>query len=174
MTQPHAGHEPQPGDGYAAGSGGAYAAGSGAVAGSADQTGAGEMGRGERSLSSVGELVADISQDLSNLIRQEAELAKAEIRESATRTGKGAGMLGGAGVAGHLVLVFLSVAVWWGLGNAIGRGWSALVVALVWAIVAAVLAMIGRKKLKEVRGIPQTTETAKQIPDALKGHEETR
>ena len=127
-----------------------------------------------RSLSNVGELFADISRDLSTLIRQETELAKAEMRQSASKAGKGAGMLGGAGVAGHFVLLFLSVALWWGLGNEIGRGWSALVVALIWAVIAAVLASIGRRELKQVKGIPQTTQTAREIPDALKGNEENR
>jgi Putative Actinobacterial Holin-X, holin superfamily III len=127
-----------------------------------------------RPLSSVGEIFADISRDFSLLIRQEVALAKAELNESATKAGKGAGMLGGAGVAGHFVLLFLSIALWWGLGNEIGRGWSALVVAVLWAIVAAVLAAMGRKELKQVKGVPQTTETAKEIPNALKGNEDNR
>ena len=125
-----------------------------------------------RSLSNVGELFADISRDLSTLVRQEMELAKVEMRESASKAGKGAGMLAGAGVAGHFVLLFLSIAAWWGLGNQIGRGWSALVVAAVWAVVAAILAARGRQDLKQVKGIPQTTQTARDIPSALKGNED--
>lgn len=121
------------------------------------------------SLTSVGQLLGEISGDISTLMRQEVELAKTEIRQSATDASKGAGMLGGAAVSAHMVLLFLSVALWWGLGDAIGRGWSALVVALIWGIAAAVLAKVGRNQLKAVSGIPQTTETAKQIPDALKG-----
>ena len=127
-----------------------------------------------RSLSNVGEIFADISRDLSTLIRQETELAKAEMRQSATKAAKGAGMLGGAGVAGHFVLLFLSVALWWGLGNETGRGWSALVVAALWALIAAVLAAIGKHELTQVKGIPQTTQTAREIPDALKGNEDKR
>jgi len=127
-----------------------------------------------RSLSNVGDIFADISRDLSTLIRQETELAKAEVRQSATRAGTGAGMLGGAGVAGHFVLLFLSIALWWGLGSSIGRGWSAVVVAVIWAVIAAVLAAMGRAKLKQVKGIPQTTATAREIPDALKGNEDKR
>lgn len=127
-----------------------------------------------RSLSDIGELFGDISRDLSTLVRQEMELAKAELRESATRAGKGAGMFGGAAAASHFVLLFLSIALWWGLGNETGRGWSALLVALVWAIVAAVLAAMGRREIKQVKGIPQTTQTAREIPDALKGNEDQR
>ena len=124
-----------------------------------------------RSLSNVGEIFADISRDLSTLIRQETELAKAELRESATRAGKGAGMLGGAGVAGYFVLLFASIALWWAIGAATGLGWSAVIVAVIWAVIAAVLAMVGRNSLKSVRGMPKTADTVKKIPDALKGNE---
>jgi hypothetical protein len=120
---------------------------------------------------SLGELFAEVSKDLSTLVRQEVQLAKAELTQSASRAGKGAGMLAGAGVAGHFVALFVSIAVWWTLGEAIGHGWSALVVAAIWAIVAAILASRGRKELKQVQGLPRTTGSVKQIPDALKGQE---
>jgi uncharacterized membrane protein YqjE len=123
---------------------------------------------GDRSL---GDLISEVTQDLSTLMRQELELAKAELQQSASRAGKGAGMLGGAAVAGYFVLLFLSVALWWAIGSATGLGWSALIVAVIWAIVAAVLATVGRNSLKSVRGIPKTADTVKKIPDALKGNE---
>jgi len=125
-------------------------------------------------LSSVGDLISDIATDLSTLVRQETELAKAELKQSATRAGKGAGMLGGAGLAGYFVLLFLSVALWWLIGHWVGLGWSALIVAVIWAIIAGVLASMGRSELKRVQGVPQTVETAKQIPDAMKGNEDPR
>ena len=121
---------------------------------------------------SVGELVGEVSRDLSTLVRQEIELAKAEAKQSAQRAGKGAGMFGGAGVAGHMVLLFLSLALWWALGTVMGLGWSGLVVAAVWAVVAAVLALRGKKELQSVEGLPQTADSVKKIPDALRGHEE--
>ena len=120
---------------------------------------------------SIGELLSDVSSNLSELMRQELELAKAELRQTATRVGKGAGMLGGAGLAANLMLVFLSVAVWWGIGNATGRGWAGLIVAAIWAAIAAVLALVGRSEIKSATGLPRTTETVKRIPDALQGHE---
>jgi len=126
-------------------------------------------GRDDRS---VGELVSEVSRDLSTLIRQEIELAKAEATQSAKRAGKGAGMFGGAGVAGHMVLLFLSLALWWALGTVMGGGWSGLIVAALWAVVAAVLAARGRSELKAVEGLPQTADSVKKIPDALRGHEE--
>jgi hypothetical protein len=75
------------------------------------------------SRASVGELFSEVAEDLSTLLRQEVELAKAELRQSATRAGKGAGLLAGAGVSGHMVLLFASVGAWWGIGDATGHGW---------------------------------------------------
>ncbi len=126
--------------------------------------------RGE--VGSIGAVVSDITQDLSTLMRQEVALAKAEAKQSASRAGKGAGMLTGAALAGWFTLLFLSVALWWALGEAMGRGWAAVVVALLWAVVAAVLAVLGRSQLQKVEGLPQTVETAKKVPDALKGNED--
>jgi hypothetical protein len=121
----------------------------------------------------IGEVFSAVTSDLSTLIRQEVALAKAEVRQSATQAGAAAGKLAGAGVAGHMVLLFVSVSAWWGLGQFIGNAWSALVVAVFWAIVGAVLYTSGRTQLGQVEGLPRTTETTKQIPPALAGHEET-
>lgn len=118
--------------------------------------------------SSLGDLLADVTRDMSTLMRQEVELAKVELKQSATRAGKGSGMLAGAGVAGHFVLLFLSLALWWALGTVMGLGWSGVVVALIWGIVAAVLASMGRKELKAIKGLPQTAETLQEIPPTLK------
>ena len=123
---------------------------------------------------SLGELLAQVSRDISELMRQEVELAKAELKESTSRASKGAGMLGGAGVAGHFVLLFLSLALWWALGGLVGGGWSAVIVAIIWAIIAAILYTVGKKELKTVRGMPRTAETVKRIPETLKPSEETR
>ncbi len=121
---------------------------------------------------SIGALVGDITRDISTLMRQEVALAKAEAKQSATEAGKGAGMLAGAGLAGWFTLFFLSIALWWALGAIMDRGWAAVVVAVLWGIIAAVLAVMGRSQLKKVRGIPYTVDTAKKVPDALKGNED--
>ncbi len=120
---------------------------------------------------SVGELFSDLTADFSKLMHQEVELAKAELRQSATRASKGAGLLAGAGFSGYMVLLFASVAAWWAIGDATGRGWSALIVAAVWLVVAAALGLIGRREISAVPGVPQTTQTVKQIPDAVRGNE---
>jgi hypothetical protein len=123
---------------------------------------------------SLGELLGDVTRDLSTLMRQEVELAKAEAKQSATKAGKGAGMFGGAGLAGHFVLVFLSLALMFALGALMPLGWAAVIVAVIWGIIAAVLASIGRKELKQIKGMPQTGETLSEIPPTLKPGEVNR
>src|SRR6478672_1689104 len=117
---------------------------------------------------SLGDLLGDVTRDMSTLMRQEVELAKAELKQTAGRAGKGTGMLAGAGVAGHFVLLFLSLALWWALGTVMGLGWSGVVVAIIWGIVAAILAAMGRKELNAIKGLPQTAETLQEIPPTLK------
>jgi hypothetical protein len=123
---------------------------------------------------SLGELLGDVTRDLSTLMRQELELAKAEAKQSATKAGKGGGMLAGAGVAGHFVLLFLSLALMFALGALMPLGWAAVIVAVIWGIIAAVLASIGRKELKQIKGLPQTGETLSEIPPTLKPGEVNR
>ncbi|WP_433795580.1 phage holin family protein [Actinoplanes sp. CA-252034] len=118
---------------------------------------------------SIGEIIGNISDDLSQLFRQEVELAKAEIRQEATKAGKAAGMLGGAGFAGYLAVVLLSFAVVFGLSNVMDPGWAALIVAIVWGAIGAVLFVNGRKKMKTVDPVPRrTAETLKEDAQWLK------
>lgn len=112
---------------------------------------------------SLGEIVGDIASDLGTLVRQEMDLAKTEIKAEVGKAGKGAGLLGGAGVTGFLALFFASLTVMYALGQVMDLVWAALIVAVVWAVVAAVLAARGRKELKEVQPVPrQTVETLKE------------
>jgi hypothetical protein len=122
---------------------------------------------------SIGQLFGEISKDLSTLMRQEVALAKAEVTQSAKQASKGVGMFAGAAYAGHLTVLFLSLALWAALSYWLDNfAWAALIVAVLWGIIAAVLALRGKKELKEVQGIPKTTDTVKKIPDALQGNEE--
>ncbi|TDQ00297.1 phage holin family protein [Labedaea rhizosphaerae] len=119
---------------------------------------------------SIGDLLGEISRDLSVLMRQEVELATAEIKQEVAKTGKGAGMLAGAGFAGYMVLLFASIALWAGLSNVIDAGWSALIVMAIWAVIAVVLGVSGRTRLRAVHPKPErTVDTLKRVPDALKG-----
>ena len=123
---------------------------------------------------SLGDLLAEVSRDLSTLIRQEVELAKAELKQTATRAGKGAGLLGGSGYAALMAVLFLSIALWWALGYLMGNAWSGVIVAVIWGIIALILYLVGRKQLKTVQGMPQTVETVKEFPDTLKRNGENR
>ncbi|WDZ90299.1 phage holin family protein [Nocardiopsis sp. HUAS JQ3] len=119
-----------------------------------------ETGEEEQSFS---ELLGAVTGDLQKLFRQELALAKAEMREEAVKTGKAAGLLSGAAVAGYLALLLLSLAVMFGLAELIGLGWAALVVAVVWAVVGGVLAVVGRNRMREVSPKPERTiETLKE------------
>ncbi|MUL43729.1 phage holin family protein [Streptomonospora sp. PA3] len=114
----------------------------------------------ERPLS---ELLNEVVGDLQTLFHQELQLAKAEMREEATRAGKAAGLFGGAGFAGYMTLVLLSLAAVFGLAQLIGPAWSALVVAAVWAVIGAVLYMRGRSEMRRVSMTPErTVETLKE------------
>lgn len=124
---------------------------------------------GDKTQQSIGQLLADASRDLSNLLRQEVQLAKAELRQEARTTGRVAAMFVAAAIAALLTLLFLSHALWWGLSNVMDQGWAALIVAVLWAVVAGVLAARARRQSTTIRTLPQTKETAHEIPDALRG-----
>jgi hypothetical protein len=118
---------------------------------------------------SIGDLIGNISNDLSQLFRQEVELAKAEVKQEAAKAGKAAGMLGGAGFAGYLAVVLLSFALVFGLANVMDAGWAALIVAVIWGVIGAVLYLNGRKKLKTVDPMPRrTVDTLKEDAQWLK------
>ncbi|WP_262284349.1 phage holin family protein [Micromonospora sp. MA102] len=124
----------------------------------------------ERTQASVGELLGDVTRDLSTLVRKEVELAKAELREEASQAGKAGGMFGGAALAGFLAVLFVSYAVWWGLSNVMDEGWAALIVAVVWAVVAAILLANARTKVRQLRAVlPRTKQTAREMPQAMRG-----
>jgi len=112
---------------------------------------------------SLGQIVGDIAADLSTLVKQELALAKTELKDEASKAGKGAGMLGGAGVAGLLALILGSFALAYLLDNWMPVELAFLIVTLLWAIVAAVLAARGKKELKNANPqLPETQQTLKE------------
>ena len=128
-----------------------------------------EEGRPDVEGTSVGALMGEAAKDLSTLMRQELELAKVEVKAEAKKAGQGAGMFGAAGFAGYMVLLFLSIALWWALSHLVGHSWSALIVAVLWGVIGFVAFTMGRKKFKEVNPKPErTVETLQQVPGALK------
>jgi hypothetical protein len=128
-----------------------------------------QNGRPDPEDTSIGEVIGNISNDLSQLFRQEVELAKAEVKQEAAKAGKAAGMLGGAGFAGYLAVVLLSFALVFGLANVMDAGWAALIVAVIWGVIGAVLYVNGRTKLKAVDPMPRrTVDTIKEDAQWLK------
>jgi hypothetical protein len=112
---------------------------------------------------SIGHLIGEVAQDVSTLFRQEVALAKAELKEEATKAGKAGGMLAGAGFAGYMVAVLLSLALVFALGAVMPLGWAALIVAVLWGIVGGVLYVTGKNQMKNVDPVPrQTVETLRE------------
>ena len=112
----------------------------------------------------IGELLKRLSQETSQLVRQEFELAQAELSEKGKKAGLGAGMFGAAGVTGLLSLGALTACLVLAVNHAVADWLAALIVALVWGAVAGVLALRGRDKVQEAAPpVPQqTVETVKE------------
>lgn len=126
----------------------------GAVSGAADPVGD----------SSIGELVSQVVSDVGDLLSTQVELAKVELREEAARAGQAAKLLGAGAAAGYFAALVLTFAAAW----ALAEWWDSpalgfLAIGLMYAVVAAVLLLRGRDRVKEVRPVPdQTIETLKE------------
>jgi uncharacterized membrane protein YqjE len=118
---------------------------------------------------SVGQLLGDATKDLQALARKEFALAKAEAKEelqNAVAAGKSFGV---AGLMGYLALVMLSFAAAWALAAIIPTGWAFFAVGVVFALVAAVMALRGRRELRKFDAVPEeTVETLKEDVEWLK------
>ena len=119
---------------------------------------------------SLGELVSNLSEKLSSLVRDEIRLAKAEMAEKAKHAAVGLGLFVGAALLGFFGLAVLIATAVLGLANAVAPWLAALIVALVLLAITAVLALLGKKALAQ--GVPPTPEKAqasiKQDVEALK------
>lgn len=107
---------------------------------------------------SLWELVGDIANDLTTLVKQEVELAKTEAKAEAAKAGKGVGLFGGAGIAGNLALLFLSLTLMFLLDEWMHAALAALIVTVLWLAAAGVMAMVGRKELKSMNPKLETTQ----------------
>jgi MFS family permease len=112
----------------------------------------------------IGELVKQLADQTSTLVRQEIELAKAELSEKGRQAGQGAGLLAGAAVIGLLAAGALTAFLILLLDGALANWWAALVVAVAFAAIAAVLALAGKKKVQAAAppAPQQTVETVKE------------
>jgi Putative Actinobacterial Holin-X, holin superfamily III len=107
----------------------------------------------------IGDLLRQLSQETTTLVRQELELAKAEMAQKGKRAGLGAGMFGGAGAAALLGLGALSAAAIAALGEALALWLAALIVALLWLAIAGALALQGRSKVQAATPpVPEQTQ----------------
>lgn len=123
---------------------------------------------GPRSDASLSDLISRLGDDVTTLFRQEVELAKVELKREATAAGKAAGMLVAGGVLGFVALLLVAWAAAWGLAEVIPAGWAFLIVGLVFAAIAAAVAMAGKKKMQKVDPTPHATiETLQQDKQVL-------
>jgi hypothetical protein len=112
---------------------------------------------------SLGELFGALTADFSQLVRQEVQLAKSELKEEASKAGRAAGQLTGAAVAAHLCLLLASLAVAWAIGEAIPVWAGLAIVAAVLGVVAYALYSRGRHVVAQIEPLPdQTIETLKE------------
>jgi uncharacterized membrane protein YqjE len=104
----------------------------------------------------LGEIVGNIATDVSDLLKQETELAKLELKEEASKASKVAGMFGGAGAAAHIGALFVSAALAFGLSDwfDIDLGWTALIVGVLWLVLAGVLFVVARNRMRSIDPIP--------------------
>ncbi len=118
----------------------------------------------------TGELVKDLSAQASRLVRQEVELAKAEMAEKGKKAGIGVGMFGGAAVAALLMLGSLTACLIVALALAMSAWGAALIVTALWGLVAGVLVLQGRARWEEMgKPVPEkTVETVKEDVQWLK------
>jgi uncharacterized membrane protein YqjE len=112
----------------------------------------------------TGELLRELSQQTTDLVRQEIDLAKAELGEKGKRAGVGAGMFGGAGLFGIGAFAALTACVIVALDLAMPLWLAALIVTVVYAAIAGVLALQGKEKIKEA-GPPVPEQTAESVKE---------
>lgn len=116
----------------------------------------------KRAEQSLGELFSEMTSELGDLFRQEVELAKVEAREEVKRSAQAVAAMVVAAVGALLFLVFASAALAELLDQGVNRALSFAIVAVVWAIVAAVLLAAGRARLRQVRPLPETKRSLEE------------
>ena len=115
------------------------------------------------------QLLSEMTGEVGALVRKELELAKVETKLEVSNAAKAGGLFGGAALAGHMALLFLSLAAAWGLAAALPRGVAFLIVGLLYAMAAAALFVVARTRAKQVNPVPeQTVETLKEDVEWLK------
>jgi uncharacterized membrane protein YqjE len=116
------------------------------------------------------DLLRELSDQTTQLVRKEIELAKVELSEKGKRAGQGAGMFGGAAVLGALALGALTACAILALATAMAAWLAALIVGVVYVAIAGVLALIGKRTVsRAVPPVPeQAVETTKEDVEWVK------
>lgn len=119
---------------------------------------------------SLGELVADLSETTTRLLRQEVALARTETRTEVQAAGRAIGTLAVAGGLALVALILLSLAASRGLSEYMDPAWAYVIVGGIWVVLAGILYSAGRKTLAELNPVPERTkDTLMEIPDAVRG-----
>ena len=119
---------------------------------------------------SVGELVANLSETTTRLLRQEVALAKTETRAEVQTAGRAVGTLAVAGGLALVALIMLSLAAARGLSEYVDLGWAYVIVGAAWIVLAGILYSAGRSTLHQVNPVPERTkDTLIEIPNAVRG-----
>ena len=121
---------------------------------------------------SIGEALGDVTRDLSVLVQQELALAKAEVRQTATPSGPNRRHVRRRRSRRLLVRALLVARPVDGNQRQNWAWLGAVIVAVIWLVAGVVLYLVARAQMKKISGIAQTTESVRQVPNALKGHEE--
>ena len=117
----------------------------------------------------IGRLVADASRDISSLLRDEIALAKSELKISVKAGGTGLGLFGAAAFLVLLAIIMLSVAIAYFIHfTGLDLAWCFLIVFLLYVLIAALLAFIGVKKVKQVRAPERVIHQAQETKNILK------
>ena len=112
---------------------------------------------------SLGDLVSRTANDLGQLVRDEIELAKVEIKDEVKTAGKAGALMGAAGLLGYLALALVCFAAAWGLAEVMPAGFAFLIVGAVVAVIAGITFLVGRKDLESFDPVPkQTVETIQE------------
>ena len=120
----------------------------------------------------IGRLVHDASRDISTLIQKEIRLAKSELKISVKAGGTGIGLFAAAAFIGVLAIIMFSIALAYFInwnGDGLALHWAFLIVFAAYLLVAALLAYVGLRKVKQVRAPERAIEQGREIPKALKG-----
>lgn len=119
----------------------------------------------------IGRLVSDVSKDISTLVSKEIQLAKSELKVSVKAGGTGIGLFAGAAFIGLLAIIMLSVAIAYFIhwnGKGLSLHWAFLIVFGLYVLIAALLAYLGIRKVKQVKGPERAINQAQEIKTALK------